>query len=145
MKYYKTQNSSGYSLIELIFVIVILGVAAVGLLPMFGQALSSAQQISEMHQGQMLAQEAMSQIVADRWGDVGFTGVVAQEKQIDIGGPLLFEQIVEVQGGVYNSFNSSLSCSGSPYNNENYKCVIIKIKIASEEALLVRRWTILAR
>jgi prepilin-type N-terminal cleavage/methylation domain-containing protein len=145
MKHHNFQNSYGYSLIELIIVIVILGFSAVGLLPMLSQALSSAQIISEMHQGQLLAQEGMSQIVADRWGDVGFTGVVDQEKQIDLGGSLLFDQLVEVQGGIYNSFNSTLSCSGSPYTNENYKCVIIRIKIASEDTLLARRWTILAR
>jgi prepilin-type N-terminal cleavage/methylation domain-containing protein len=145
MKFHNLHNSPGYSLIELIFVIVILGVSAVGILPMFSQALTSTQKISELHQGQLLAQEGINQVVADKWGDVGFTGVLAQEEQIDLGGSLIFDKIVEVQGGIYNSSNSSLSCSGSPYSDEDYKCVIVKIQITGEEAILAKRWTILAR
>ncbi|MBF0193011.1 MAG: type II secretion system protein [Magnetococcales bacterium] len=145
MKSIKFYNSSGYSLIELVFVIVILGVSAVGVLPMFSQALFSAQKISEMHQGQMLAQEAINKVVKDKWGEVGFTGIVASLSQVDIGGPLIFEEIVEVEGGIYNSSDNSIFCSGSTYTDENYKCVTIKIKIAFEEEILAKRWIIISK
>ncbi|MBF0381431.1 MAG: type II secretion system protein [Magnetococcales bacterium] len=145
MKICNLQNCSGYSLIELVFVIVILAIVAVGLLPLFNIAITSAQEVSEIHQGQLLAQEGMSQIANQVQRGSGFVGVVDETLQIDLGGPLVFEKIVEVQGGLFNSNNSSLSCSGSPYNDERYKCVFITIKIASQETILAKRWTMLVR
>ncbi|MBF0358269.1 MAG: prepilin-type N-terminal cleavage/methylation domain-containing protein [Magnetococcales bacterium] len=140
-----TKSSSGFSLLELIIVIVVVGISVVILLPVFSRVITSSHRVSELHQGQLLAQERMGQMLQTRWADDGFNNIVDDNESIDLGGPVLFDRELSVQGGVFNSGNGSLSCSGSAYNSEAYKCVIIKVGIAGEGSPLVKRWTMISR
>ncbi len=140
-----TKNSSGFSLIELIIVIVVVGISVVILLPVFSNVITSAHRVSELHQGQLLAQERMSQMLNTRWADGGFADIVDDEESIDLGGPVQFDRELEVQGGVFNSGTGSLSCSGSAYNNEDYKCVIITVGIAGADSPLVKALDLISK
>jgi prepilin-type N-terminal cleavage/methylation domain-containing protein len=138
-----TKNSSGFSLIELIIVIVVVGISVVILLPVFSNVITSSHRISELHQGQLLVQDKMSQMLKMHWADNKFNEITDEVESLDLGGPVQFDRELEVQGG--NSVNGSLSCSGSAYNNEDYKCLIITVGIAGEGAPLVRRWTMISK
>ena len=138
----------GFTLIEFILVIVIMGIALLGLMPVFNHVIASAHRVSELHQAQLLAQEWMSQGVATRWGTAGFEGlntVLFVEDPDAAVGPVLFERCVEIQSGSYNSGSNSLACSGAAYINEDYKCLIVTVRLAEEGSTLARRWTMFAK
>jgi prepilin-type N-terminal cleavage/methylation domain-containing protein len=142
-------GKGGFTLVELIITIVVLGITLLGLQPVFSHVLASAHRVSELHQGQLLAQEQMSELLADRLHGTGpgYSGLAAMAgtSRIDLGGPVLFERTVAVEGGIFNIDDNSLSCSGSAFANEEYACLIIEVRVAGEERVVARRWTIFAR
>ncbi len=146
---YRQAQGGGFTLIELIVVIVVMGIALLGFMPVFNHVLSAEHRISESHQGQLLVQERMSQVLAARWGSSGFTGIIdglfADESAMDLGGAVRFDRKVEIQGAYFATGSQTLSCSGSAYNNEDYKCVIVTVSVAGEGSTLARRWTMFAR
>ncbi|MBF0455832.1 MAG: prepilin-type N-terminal cleavage/methylation domain-containing protein [Magnetococcales bacterium] len=145
----QANSNRGFTLIEMVIIIVLLGVSAVGMIPLFTQVLTSAHEISELHQGQLLAQERIEEVVAARRGAAGFSGLTealfASERGIDLGGAVRFDRLVQVEGGVFDSVANTLRCSGWDYNNEEYKCVIVEVRTAGEGRILSQRRALFAR
>lgn len=142
---------SGYTLIELVVAIVILGVVVVGLLPVFSNILSSSHRVGEMHQGALLVRERMEDVIAVRrqMGFTGFAELTAErfgdEIALDLGGPILFDRSVSIQGGEFYPIDGSLGCGGFPYNGEAYKCVKVVVKTNGEGVVLSQRSIIFAK
>jgi prepilin-type N-terminal cleavage/methylation domain-containing protein len=139
-------NQTGFTLIELIVALVLLGICVVGLMPVFQQILGANHRIGEMHQAQLLAQEKMAEVLEARWGSGGFNGIdpsrFPDEIGFDIGGPVRFDRAVEIQGGSFNGNDNSFICSGAAYINETHRCVFVTVRLTGEGTLLARRWTL---
>lgn len=70
-------NRHGYSLIELIIVIVILSIAIPMLVYMLGNLTVSSMNSEKRTQAVLLCQQKMEQIIADRWNpNIGFDNVI---------------------------------------------------------------------
>lgn len=143
------QDAAGLSLIELVVVLVITSLCVLTLLPVLTSLLSTGHRISEMHQGQLLAQERIDQIWAVWWGENGFNTVVdglfPPESGLSTGGPIRFDRSVEIQGATFDAETESLTCTGEAHTDESYKCVIVEVHTHAERTLLARRWILLAR
>ncbi|MBF0448237.1 MAG: prepilin-type N-terminal cleavage/methylation domain-containing protein [Magnetococcales bacterium] len=140
--------SAGYTLIELILVLLVLAICLVGVVPVFNQTLSSAPGLSDQQVAGLLVQERLDQILANRRNRPGFAEIVesnyGDEPALDLGGPTVFSRTVAIQGGHFDAATATLSCSGVAYDGETYKCVLVQVSQAETGRVLARRRLFLA-
>ncbi len=122
--------SWGFTLVELIFFIVIIGIIGAVMGPVFGRAFSSLHIIGDGVRGHYLAQERLEEMCAgmrETDSEDWFPGIRDESETITLDGSRLV-RIVQVQGADLNG--DDLACTGLSYSGEPFKCVTVTVKHA---------------
>lgn len=130
-------HEQGFSLIEMILFIVVTGIAMLGIVPLYNNVLANLHLISDTMQAEYLGLEMVERLTATYFnapvgapaGSRNFVGITSanfpSETAIDMGAGLKFDRTVTVEGMVPGQTPNP--CTGSAYNGESYKCVIVVV------------------
>ena len=122
------RRHAGFTLIELIFFIVVVAIAAAAMAPLFGQALSGLDGIGERVQAHYLVQEWLETRAVEP-----FPGIADETGTVTLDGiPFTREQSVE--GAALDG--TTLACTGSPHVDEAFKCVTVTVRRAGAGEIL---------
>ncbi|MBF0311187.1 MAG: type II secretion system protein [Magnetococcales bacterium] len=123
-------RARGFSLIELILFVSVVGVLMVGLMPLLQNVLGSVQTSQQATQGLFLAQERLEQMIGAYRVGAGFDGVTEaafpDEAGIALGNGPVYNRDVVVEGA--SIAGQTLTCNGGAYVSGNYKCVSVRIR-----------------
>lgn len=127
-------KDQGFTLIELIFFMVMLGLVVVGIVPLVDRIFSDLHRVMEYTQGYFLAQGVLEQTYARNEGGA-FDQIVWDEACLD---PNEFPSLrceMDVVGATFDADTGIFNCTNG-YSNENYKCVTVTIySIHSNEVI----------
>ncbi|MBF0178930.1 MAG: type II secretion system protein [Magnetococcales bacterium] len=132
---------AGFSLIEVIFFIVIAGISLSAITPLYMTVLSNLHIVSDGLQAEFLAQESLESVAAtygkgndplafNRISEANFP----TQNGIDIGGTITFDRVIAIEGRIPGKTPDP--CTGQPYNGEAGKCVKVTVKASSTGEVL---------
>lgn len=132
-------KQKGFTLIEVIFFIVVVGIAMAGITPLYMQVLSGLHVLNEGMQAEFLGRE-MSESLRAAYGKdgSGFVNLTQanfpSQTGIDLGSGFQFDRTVEVQGMIPGQLPDP--CTGQPYNGESFKCLTVTVKASGSGEIL---------
>ncbi|MBF0440222.1 MAG: type II secretion system protein [Magnetococcales bacterium] len=134
---------NGFTLIEVIFFIVISAIAMAGIAPLYMTVLSDLQALSVGMQAEYLGWERLEALKSTYGNGEGFdkltTANFPAESGLDIGGTVLFDRSVTIEGGTVLTGALNLSCSGQAYQGEPYKCLIVQVAAQGSSSVLFKQ------
>ncbi|MEO5344884.1 MAG: type II secretion system GspH family protein [Magnetococcus sp. YQC-9] len=138
----KKHSATGFTLIEMIFFIVISGISLAGIIPLYNQVLSSLHVLDEGMQAEYLGLEMVETLKSVYNKGNGYANLVEAnfppEYGINIGGTLQFDRTVQIEGMIPGQAPNP--CTGQEYNGEPFKCLTVTVtKSGSSGALFQER------
>ncbi|MBF0626877.1 MAG: type II secretion system protein [Magnetococcales bacterium] len=134
------RKAGGFSLIELIFFIVISGITLVGIVPLYTTVLTNLHVHSDIVQAEYLGWEMAETLQSAYNKGDGFLDLTEAkfptQTGIDLGGTLKFDRLVEVEGMIPGRLPNP--CTGQEYAGEPYKCLTVIVKQAGTNQELFR-------
>lgn len=126
------RRSWGFTLIELIFLMVLVSIVAVGVAPLVAQVFSHVHVVKEGVQGHFLLRAVLAQTYA-RYENGMFDQIVSEENCLDSDGEnwtagFPFHCQMVVVGADFNAVAGTLGCKSDLSANEGYKCVTVTIR-----------------
>lgn len=123
-------SPGGFTLIEMVFFIMIAGVSLVGIIPLFGQVLTNSYRSNEEVRAYYLIQEKLATLRSG--GEVGLSGVY---------GALSWQK--EEKYGLFDPINHTLTCTTSNPGDDLFRCVTISVTHTASQEKLAQASTIL--
>ncbi|GAB0057151.1 hypothetical protein SIID45300_01474 [Candidatus Magnetaquicoccaceae bacterium FCR-1] len=126
------RKSAGFTLFELILFIVITGITATGLIPLYNNVLSNLHVMNEGMQASYLGWEMIETLKSINGYNppAGFGNLIEAnfppEYGIDVGGQLRFDRFVQIEGMIPGQMPTP--CTGQEYNNEAFKCITVSVR-----------------
>ncbi|MBF0273393.1 MAG: type II secretion system protein [Magnetococcales bacterium] len=121
--------SQGFTLIEVIFFIVIAGVSMAGLVPLYNTVLLNLHVLSDGMQAEYLALEMVETLTAAYAKGAGFANLTEanfpSQTGIDLGGTMRFDRIIQIEGMIPGKQPNP--CTGMEYNGEPFKCLTMTV------------------
>ncbi|MBF0213988.1 MAG: type II secretion system protein [Magnetococcales bacterium] len=134
------RTTGGFSLIEMILFIVVVGISMAGIIPLYNTVLSNLHVISDSMQAEYLALEMAETLRAAYAKGAGFVNVTEanfpSQTGIDVGGTLRFDRTVVIEGMIPGQLPNP--CTGQEYNGEAYKCVTVTVSETGSGTVLFR-------
>ncbi|MEO5330518.1 MAG: prepilin-type N-terminal cleavage/methylation domain-containing protein [Magnetococcus sp. YQC-5] len=134
--------SHGFTLIEVIFFIVVVGVSMAGITPLYMTVLSNLHTLNDGMQAEYLGWESVEKLKAAYANGSGFAKLTEvnfpSESGINLGGTVLFDRTIEIEGMIPGKTPDP--CTGQAYNGELFKCLTVTVKVnGSGEVLFIER------
>ena len=142
--------SRGFFLVEFIFWMVVVSLAAAGIVPLLGQVLSTLHMPGIGLQGHWLAQGVAEQMNAQEESG-GFEQILPGECRkpdgntpwVDASTPLTCQ--VEIRAAEPNLTTHSVDCVSQLYSDGNYKCAIVRTQHRQSNEPIARITVLFAR
>lgn len=135
------KGGRGATLIELIFFMVVVSLAVVGIVPLVDQVFSSLHVAKEGAQGQFLAQAVLEQAYA-RNDDGGFDQIISEVNCLDrfsLASNLPMRCQTEVVGATFDVDTGDFNCKTHLGETENYKCITATIRQIDTNEVIARK------
>ncbi|MBF0163268.1 MAG: prepilin-type N-terminal cleavage/methylation domain-containing protein [Magnetococcales bacterium] len=134
------RGAAGFSLIEMIFFIVVLGISMAGIIPLYNNVLSNLHVMDEGMQAEYLGLEMVETLKSVYNKGAGFIKIVdanfPSQYGIDIGGRLQFDRVVVIEGMIPGLVPGP--CTGQDYIDEDFKCITVKVLRSGSSEVLFR-------
>ncbi|MBF0190854.1 MAG: type II secretion system protein [Magnetococcales bacterium] len=121
--------SQGFTLIEMIFFIVIAGISLAGIVPLYNTVLVNLHVLNDGMQAEYLGLEMVETLVSANAGGAGFANLTEanfpSQTGIDLGGTLRFDRVVQIEGMIPGQQPNP--CTGLEYNGESFKCLTVTV------------------
>lgn len=134
------KSCGGFSLLELIFFLVVAGISMAGITPLYLQVLSTLHILDDGLQAEYLGLETVESMKAAYGNGSGFANLTEanfpSQTGISIGGTITFDRTVEIEGMVPGQTPDP--CTGQEYAGEAYKCLTVTVMATGSSEILFR-------
>ncbi|MBF0126096.1 MAG: hypothetical protein HQM02_02695 [Magnetococcales bacterium] len=136
----KRLTAGGFTLLEVIFFIVVTGLSLASITPLYMTIFSNLTALNEGMQAEYLGQETVEAMKSAYGKGEGFGKLLEanfpSETGIDVGGAATFDRTIEIEG--YVPGQTPNPCTGQEYNGESYKCLTVTVKVNGSSTILFR-------
>ncbi len=133
-------KQGGFTLIEVIFFIVVTGIAMAGITPLYMQVLSNLHTLNDGMQAEFLGREMSESLRAAYAKGSGFNNLTEanfpSKTGIDLGGTVLFDRTVKIEGMIPGQLPDP--CTGKSYSGEAFKCLTVTVTASGTGSVLFK-------